>query len=636
MRTRQALASFRGSEVGEVSITNPEAFERFATMASNREQDIESKKGEAKISSAHARVAARLAEEASEEQVDEDLPVIDKQTAARYVAGLRTKSDAGLSRLATHLLNLYQSDPQGSLTIGEVRRLQAAWKQTYGKTAAHDVLATQLVKQGFLNVDVRRLSKLASGIRTQQDFDVTMREAGLAGSRPDQIKARSFVLALLNKGAQSVDPTSGNAPPVMSQPESLMEDPSGMAEQAAANPCDAGTCDHQNPDECQTAAQNQAEMLVESQLEGKFSPESIEVAKQYLDTNDVPGHDSSIPATDDDAEQLLDSGWQPFRDASLSRVRGENRQSGQKFSQSPIVVDAKGRLVSRASAERTAQMGDGGTGRNVSVTMQLENLGDDKAPPFDEADAEKARKIKEQAAANPVSNAPPMLTATRRVSAVCPACNGSGKDGDSQGCPKCSSTGKIARRTRLTAGIREKILSQFPVEDDTPVLGILSAWDSNPDTTIDCENVTRKPKGKAYLDQLEGAGVVRALGDDHYVLTQKGKTAGRTDCPACHGKGGILPGNPKCANCQAGVPDAEIAHNQSINAQIELQAGRQEAEQFVRDYAAANPDQRKYLKDKCQRGQVQGVEWNVVQWMLPVTGGLVVNDPSAYEVEDQS
>jgi hypothetical protein len=205
MKTREALAAFRkqsSNAVGDVVETNPVLAERYASTASMEASYIELQKGQARISSPHARAASRIASKAASSFVDDSIPVIDKRTAALAADSVKA-NDAGMKALATHLKNAYLNDESGVLTVGDIRQLQAHWKKSFGKSASHEFLANGIVRSGFLNVDVKKLSKLASEIHTQADFDYAMREAGLVGSKPDQIKARTFVLALLNRKALS-------------------------------------------------------------------------------------------------------------------------------------------------------------------------------------------------------------------------------------------------------------------------------------------------------------------------------------------------------------------------------------------------------------------------------------------------
>jgi hypothetical protein len=60
-------------------------------------------------------------------------------------------------------------------------------------------------KSSFLSLNASKLAKAASSIHDQDSYDETMTRMGLAGSRPEQIKARAYVLALVNARGRSVE-----------------------------------------------------------------------------------------------------------------------------------------------------------------------------------------------------------------------------------------------------------------------------------------------------------------------------------------------------------------------------------------------------------------------------------------------
>jgi len=65
-------------------------------------------------------------------------------------------------------------------------------------------------------------------------------------------------------------------------------------------------------------------------------------------------------------------------------------------------------------AQTTTEVTSQGTALNVPVTMQLENLGPDKAPPFDAQDAEQARKKKNSQPMQQPVGVPEMMPATAK------------------------------------------------------------------------------------------------------------------------------------------------------------------------------------------------------------------------------
>jgi hypothetical protein len=408
---------------------------------------------------------------------------------------------------------------------------------------------------------------------------------------------------------------------------------------------------------------------------GPFTPEQMEMAKEYLDSHEkVPGFDKSKgPATDDDAEQLLDSGWQPFRDASRRQAtasvktsRGTTGNGRLNPFASPVTKDAKGRLVgvsSRVMSDSPANITGSdksrqGHRKQVSAGSHLTYLCTTRNDRLVVDDPKAFFKVKGS-------------TEDPHERVQCPGCVGSCVDNSGDQCKRCKGEGWIDKTASKTAKLdTKKIMEQTGIYPSGAVVDMLERWSDEPSTEFPESFVPWGSGLQKDLQKLVDAGIVEKVkgknvygGEDNmFRLTPQYKTAQMASkCKACGyelehgplksgGDGDYCPsqscsefwkplqktspmalrsaqdnysGWSNICTCGHGKDEhhgdkcrwCDSCKGYESNAKT---AGSRECKQFVEEYKNATPDQRQRLKEKCQRGQVRGVDWSVVQWQIPL------------------
>lgn len=133
------------------------------------------------------------------DRVDGTLPISTVFEVFQSVkaASKSNSRDIGLRVLTTHLEKLWKRDKSANLTVNDFLRIKEHYERNYPKSACCEVIddATQ---KGYLTLPVGELIDLTANIRSQEDYDYYIKEAGLSGNNPFQRKARKFILALLN------------------------------------------------------------------------------------------------------------------------------------------------------------------------------------------------------------------------------------------------------------------------------------------------------------------------------------------------------------------------------------------------------------------------------------------------------
>lgn len=208
MNTRKALGIFTGRDHGDTFLSDPRAAAHFERMAAARQSEILRKQQEPAVSMPHARLALDKASEATRTALlDATSPLVDKfsayQTAKKHAS--QVGADGGLRALAQHLRVQWESDPDGFFSAADLVRMREHFGKSFGRTAAVEVLSNAIPRVGVGDLPVRRLAQMATQIRTQADYEALCRRAGIDGSRPDQVRARAYLRALVRRAAEGDD-----------------------------------------------------------------------------------------------------------------------------------------------------------------------------------------------------------------------------------------------------------------------------------------------------------------------------------------------------------------------------------------------------------------------------------------------
>jgi hypothetical protein len=201
MKTRDALKALSKGEKTSGGIQEPRLQERAAKYKAQydaRDAQIVARKNRDTVVAPVLEVLRRKIATAASEQ-DNATPV-----AMRFYVFTAMKSaaeqhpqDRGISQ-AVHILgSLWQKDPMGSLTLGQVTEIRNRIKDTNPRSKVAKVLDTVVSRVGYSTLPVAKLARLANQVETQEDFDTLIKAAGFDGDRPEHIKARTLVRELV-------------------------------------------------------------------------------------------------------------------------------------------------------------------------------------------------------------------------------------------------------------------------------------------------------------------------------------------------------------------------------------------------------------------------------------------------------
>ncbi len=174
--------------------------QRYATAVSQRkaadlrrEQETDLTPYLPQLEVARRKLARAL--EAESENIGGHLPVSSVYDALQIVKA--QNANIGVRALTGHLETLWKADRQASLSANSFLTLRDHYTRNYPKAGMGEVFDA-IAKKGYLALPMSDLVKIASEIQTQEDFDLAMMKHGLDGRQPHQVKARKFVLAVLN------------------------------------------------------------------------------------------------------------------------------------------------------------------------------------------------------------------------------------------------------------------------------------------------------------------------------------------------------------------------------------------------------------------------------------------------------
>jgi hypothetical protein len=189
------------------------AYEKLAVMYSGsildrRAQEEFNKQEETANIDYKTLVRARkcLADEMTKrsEEIHGNLPVSSIEDAITSVKRANVeRRDIGVNNLETYLLKLWKEDPSYIITAGEYIKVRDHFSKNYPKSAAVELI-DKIGSEGYFTLHIPELVDIASRIQSQGDYEFEVRQASLDGGHPNQVKAREFILALVN-GAEPTE-----------------------------------------------------------------------------------------------------------------------------------------------------------------------------------------------------------------------------------------------------------------------------------------------------------------------------------------------------------------------------------------------------------------------------------------------
>jgi len=229
----QDLANLANSNVSGMSMGRLNA--RYSKAVSERKRqeaayDEEVRLNIPQMEQVKSRIAEQLNTEAAE--INAKLPV-----ASLYDAYMRVKShkkasvDPGLRALSGQLERMWKNNRVGSIAAGTYLTLHDHYKRNFPRSLAAQVIE-EIGERGYTTLPLSDLTRIASLVKNQADFDREMLQHGLNGPLPHQANARRFILALLNE--EDLPEMEFDSPPFLDEEEGddvlLFDDAAGDRE----------------------------------------------------------------------------------------------------------------------------------------------------------------------------------------------------------------------------------------------------------------------------------------------------------------------------------------------------------------------------------------------------------------------
>jgi len=203
-KVRQVLANLSGQPVRDIDYRRLANLYEADVAARDEADEQNAIEYELKtnVHEAHLDTLKKAIEQAIEQnhaEVDGTLPIVSAFEALQIAkaASADNSRDVGVLNLVTYLDKRWHHDREANLTTKDVILIKDHFQKNYPKSAALKVIQ-EFSKQGYATLPIGKLVDIASNIRTQDDFDYYIQEAGLQGNNPFHRKARQFILALLN------------------------------------------------------------------------------------------------------------------------------------------------------------------------------------------------------------------------------------------------------------------------------------------------------------------------------------------------------------------------------------------------------------------------------------------------------
>lgn len=205
MQTKKALAVFAksASNGNEVSRTFASSAAKYIEQYERDNAEIERRKQVANLELPFLLKIREKVAKAANVQLDDSMPVVGKfdiYSSIKRIAE-RSAKDRGLKRLASQLEKAWRDDMSGSMSYGQLRSLVAVYSDQFPKSKAVEALQSEAARIGYHKLPVAKLTRIASRIKNQSDYDIAVEVNGYSGDHPEQIRAREFIRAIAERNA---------------------------------------------------------------------------------------------------------------------------------------------------------------------------------------------------------------------------------------------------------------------------------------------------------------------------------------------------------------------------------------------------------------------------------------------------
>lgn len=208
-RVGQDLADYAGKSVANIRISKlqsmfSEAVERkIAEENYNEEHEDDRFTNVDKIRHAGKLLSRYLEKEA--ENVNGNTPVTSVFDALQITKSKKeARTDIGIRALLGHLESAWKKDRSAMVSASSFMKLRDHYVRNYPKSKVGDVI-DEIGNKGYMSLPTSDLMQVAAQINSQEDYDELMVELGLNGKHPNQVKARRFILAVVNGDKDYID-----------------------------------------------------------------------------------------------------------------------------------------------------------------------------------------------------------------------------------------------------------------------------------------------------------------------------------------------------------------------------------------------------------------------------------------------
>ena len=210
----QDLADLSGDKIPGLGLNRLAS--RYQKSIAERQSKERANDHELKLNIPHLhQVQQRLAEQLEEgaAKINGKLPVASVFDSLQLVKARKDlDKDAGLRALGGHLESIWKRNRTATITASSYLKLHDHYKRNFPKSAASEVIV-EIGQRGYTTLPRKDLHHIASQIENQADYNRLIVKYGLSGPQPHQIKARNYILAVLDDDeGEEINPETGFTP----------------------------------------------------------------------------------------------------------------------------------------------------------------------------------------------------------------------------------------------------------------------------------------------------------------------------------------------------------------------------------------------------------------------------------------
>ena len=210
MQTRKALKRLSADKVDYNRVSNNGPLAENASWLlkahAARTADVKTAQQRHRVASALPMLEMakyKLNKMVGEQLLPQDAPIVTRFDAFTSIknASKNDPRDMGLRKFALHLERLWHKDPMGTFSAGALSRYRDKYQHENPSSKVAEITNQSVSKVSFNNLPVAHLTRIASQIDTQEDYDQAIERSNLTGDHVQNVRARAFIRELVNKKA---------------------------------------------------------------------------------------------------------------------------------------------------------------------------------------------------------------------------------------------------------------------------------------------------------------------------------------------------------------------------------------------------------------------------------------------------